>query len=574
MNRSLPLAALSAALVFLTAPAGAADPAPGSVRRIAITTDKAPDCSSLKAIVASVTRGCKTNDEKAIALNNFMLMTHYHQNYPEEKGGVGALKELNVYGWSLCGGLHTVEASLWRELGWEWRYVGWSNPGHTTVECRYDDKWHYLDVFLRYYTWMPDPTAPHGRTIAGEDDIRANPSLVTKGLVLDRARGVYYQTGNRFELVGDRANWQAPAFLCCGDTPDSILTGVKSRNRAGSPTGWGPTNFDSPNYSTDVNLAPGHSLTLNWEPTPNAHWWNGRKYTPKHGCSDKDYRNCPVIGPLNEPYEKTPGQYRSFANGVLVLEPDLVSDGGFASVVNAKRDGGKLVPADSGKPAFVTVELQSPYILTRAKGVAEGADSVELSVDGGKTFTAVKLDDFSDAVGGQYRALVRIGFKTALRSLRLEAIVQCNRGALPYLSPGKNKVTVAVADAKELGANKLVVTYAYHTGFRSKSFEEMSAANAELGRAHYASWAKATTVVRKEFTAADLPATFEIDVPTPKGKYPIYPRMVFLRREVIAPGGTAPPLPANAVEASVGPKDELATLPNPFSIGTALPPKR
>ncbi len=91
----------------------------GKVGRIKVVADKAPDCSSLKAIVESVTRGCKTNDEKAIALYNFMQLTHYHQGYPGEKDGLGALREINVYGWSLCGGLHSVQAALWREMGWK-----------------------------------------------------------------------------------------------------------------------------------------------------------------------------------------------------------------------------------------------------------------------------------------------------------------------------------------------------------------------------------------------------------------------------------------------------------------------
>jgi len=65
---------------------------PGIVRQIKVVTDRAPDCSSLKSIVESVTRGCKTNDEKAIALYNFMQLSHYHQGYPSEKEGLGALK--------------------------------------------------------------------------------------------------------------------------------------------------------------------------------------------------------------------------------------------------------------------------------------------------------------------------------------------------------------------------------------------------------------------------------------------------------------------------------------------------
>ena len=51
---------------------------PGTVKQIKVLPDQAPDCSSLKSIVATVTRGCRTNDAKAIAIYNFMLFSHYH----------------------------------------------------------------------------------------------------------------------------------------------------------------------------------------------------------------------------------------------------------------------------------------------------------------------------------------------------------------------------------------------------------------------------------------------------------------------------------------------------------------
>ncbi len=58
----------------------AADPKPSApdvkveamLKAIKVLPDKAPDCSTLKSIAESVTRGCKTNDEKAIAIYNFM----------------------------------------------------------------------------------------------------------------------------------------------------------------------------------------------------------------------------------------------------------------------------------------------------------------------------------------------------------------------------------------------------------------------------------------------------------------------------------------------------------------------
>ena len=60
--------------------------------------------------------------------------------------------------------------------------------------------------------------------------------------------------------------------------------------------------------------------------------------------------------------------------------------------------------------------------------------------------------------------------------------MQNNSGALPYLSPGKNVVTVSVADPKSLDNNKLVVTYAYRLGSRSESFEQMYGEDKEIAK--------------------------------------------------------------------------------------------
>jgi hypothetical protein len=153
-------------------------------------------------------------------------------------------------------------------------------------------------------------------------------------------------------------------------------------------------------------------------------------------------------------------------------------------------------------------------------------------------------------------------------------LVQNSPGSLPYLSPGKNVVTVSAADPAALGDNKLVVTYAYAPGCRTKSFEQLCNEGKELAKQHNATWADTATVVQKVFTAKDLPAKFEIDVPTPKDKHPVYPRMLFVRREVISATSKPLPLPDKAQEPKMGPNDELKSLPNPFLIGTQPPPAR
>jgi hypothetical protein len=551
------------ALTLAAGTAVAADP----VHAIKIQPDKAPDNSSLKSIVQSITKDAKTNDEKAISIYNWMAVTHYHLDYPAEKEKIGVLKEVNVYGWSLCGGLHTVQGALYRELGWGWRYVGWSNPGHTTIEAEYDGKWHYLDSFLEFYAWMPDPKAPGGRTIAGEQDIKANPSIVTDGFVLDKARNVYFAKDNQYQLIDGKANWTAPAFLDCGDPLAGVVSGTKSSNSAGSPAGWGSIVFDS-DYSTNVDLNSGYGLTLTWAPTKDAWFWLNHKKAPVHSCGDKEYRNNPISGPLNEPY-RAAGAARSYSNGELTFSPDLSSDkvlNSLAASDNVKWEAGALVPAAGDKPASITVALQSPYVTSRATGEGE-VDSAELSIDAGKTWKKIQLADFSADAAGSYSSLVKLTFSKPLKSLKLVATVCCNRGALPYLSPGKNKVTVSVADAKDLGENKLVVTYAYNLGSRTRAFETMVASGHEIAKGHSASWDDKPTVVQKTFSASDLPATFDIDVPTAKDRQPVYPRMIFVRREVVAPGAKPLPLPEGALEPKMGPNDELKELPNPYTIG-------
>lgn len=545
---------------------------PGVIRQIKVLSDQAPDCASLKTIAESVTRGCRNNDEKAIAVYNFMQLTHYHRQYPSEPGGVPVLKEVNCYGWSLCGGLHAEQSAIWRELGWDWRFVGWN--GHTTVEAKYDDRWHYLDVFLKFYAWMPDGKG--GRILAGEDDLNSNAqTLIQDAFALDEGRRCVYTKDNPFVMNGAKANWRAPEFLACGDTIADLIGGLKTHRGRDRSEGWAGINHANGSYSADVNLAPGFSLENTWDPMPDAWYWAGQKTAPAHSCGGhKDTRNDPGFGMVLEPYVNSKPA-RSYGNGILAFAPDFSNDAllkSFASTENVKFVGHALVPAEAGKPASVVFSLASPYILTKAKGEAVGADKVEVSADDGKTFKVADLKDFSAAVKGQIAALVKVTFSDALKALKLEAIVQNNPGALPYLSPGKNVVTVSVADPQTLGENKLVVTYAYRLGSRAKSFEQLCDAGKEIARQHDAKWSEVVTCVQRIFAAKDLPATFEIDCPTPKGRYPVYPRMMFLRREVIAPGSKPLPLPVAVVEANVGPDDELMTLPNPFLVGTETPP--
>ncbi len=541
---------------------------------IKVTTDRAPDCSSLKAIVDSVTRGCKTDDARVIALYNFCRYDHYHHAYPSEHRGVSALKFINVYGWGLCGGQHTVQAALWDAAGYPWRFRGWS--GHTTVEVKYGGRWHYLDTFLKFYTWMPDPRNPGRKTIAGQEDILADPSLVSDMFSLDPTRRVWYLKNDELGYVGDKVHTGCSSFLVCGDSLPGVISGIKTSRNSGSPRGWGGIRFDDPEYNTDVNLGCGYSLSLDWNKVDDGWYFRGRDQGPRHTCGDKDYRNCAAIGPLLEPYSREKMR-RTWSNGTLVFRPDFSNDACLASlkeIENVALEGGRLVPAEDGKPGRFIVEMSSPYVVSKATARIEGADaSIEIATDTSlRDFTPLAADKLSEKSRGTYAYAVQVSFTKPISKLEFTSLVQHNQEALPYLAPGINKVTVAVANPRQLRRTPLVVTYAYCLGSREPTPEQMFDRDAELYRAHWAQWSEKPIVVRHVIDRS--PYTFEIPIPTPNGKQPVYPRMLYLRREVLAVGRPARPTAAASTTARVGPEEYLANVPVPWLIGTTPPKPR
>lgn len=61
---------------------------------------------------------------------------------------------------------------------------------------------------------------------------------------------------------------------------------------------------------------------------------------------------------------------------------------------------------------------------------------------------------------------------------------------------------------------------------------------------------------------------------TPRGKFPVYPRMLFVRREILAPSAAPLPMPADAVATKTDPDGENLAMHNPLLIdtqGTAKP---
>ncbi|HZE96090.1 MAG TPA: hypothetical protein VE981_03605 [Planctomycetota bacterium] len=463
--------------------------ASADTRGFKVTTDRTVDPSSLETIVRDVwvRSGAKSDDEKAIAIYEYLHNTIFHWAYATEVApqSVGPLKLINVYGWGLCGGQHTVLKALYETAGWKCRYVGW--PGHTTIEVEYGGKWHYFDVFLKCYYWSKDKSH-----VVGQGEIADDPSIVLDAVKDGRA---------------------ARQNLCCGDEPQGVVEGCKARNTVGESKGWASVTWRDENYSTSLTLPSGAALRLDWKSLPDAFAITGK--APQHSCSTKDFREDKVLGPVLEHYGT-----RNWSDGSLVYAPDFskAADVSDLELTGAAAKGGKLVATGGTGVAVFKLALPYAYVGGTLAATFDGDGRLSVSTDGGKSWTPAAAGDVSPLLKQRYDVRVKAEFAGALASFKLDAVVEHNRSALPFLLPGKNVVTVAT-EKNELPKDKvLVVTYAYQEAAAPEKRNRYDGNGLKYGD---------VKTVQKEVTA--LPFTFDVQV---GGNTP--PKMISLERSLRA----------------------------------------
>jgi hypothetical protein len=460
------------------------------VRGFKVTTDHTVDPTSLATIVKQAIHraGARTNDEKAIALYEYLHNTIFHWAYPTEDPpqSVGPLKVINVYGWGLCGGQHTVLKALFETAGYPCRYVGW--PGHTTIEVKYDGKWHYFDVFLKCYYWSKDKSH-----VAGQAEIATDPSIVRDAVKEGRA---------------------ARQNLCCGDEPEGVVSGCRSRSVVGDSKGWGSVTWRDQNYSPLLRLPAAASLRLNWKGVPGGFAVTGQP--PQHSCGLKDLVSDKVLGPIAEHYGP-----RNWSNGRFIYAPDFSRAANLADMElhGARAQAGELAATNGKASAFVKLPLPYAYVRAKVETSYEGGDgNLFVSTDAGKTWKRAAGSDISRLVKQKYDVWLRVDFPAKLNRLRVQALVEHNRGALPYLIPGKNRITVSVENDRLPRGCILNVAYEYQeaTVPNPKSRTRFDGRGITYG--------PAKKVMRQ---VRSVPFTFDLDV---GGNYP--PKMIALERSL------------------------------------------
>jgi hypothetical protein len=466
----------------------------GAVDAFKVTTDQTIDPSSLEQIIAQVFARAKAqnNDQKAIALYEYVHHTLFHWAYPTEPAPqtIGPLKVINVYGWSLCGGQHTVLKALYETAGWPCRYLGWSSPAHTTIEVNYDGRWHYLDVFLKCYFWAKDRSH-----LASQEELAADPTLVLDAVKHGRA---------------------AREHLCCGDRPEDVISGVRSRRVVGDSKGWGSVTWRDQGYSPLLRLPSGASLRLDWGAEPGGFAVRGKP--PQHSCGIKDFRADPVFGPVAEHYGP-----RNWSNGRLIYAPDFNRSADVAELelTHAEARAGQLVAR--GGLGSALIKLPLPYVYVQAVPTAKfsgGEGRLLLSVDAGKTWSACSSGQTNTAVRQRYELWLKAEFTVALAELKLEALVEHNRCALPYLVVGTNRVSVSAQPDPLPEGVALLVRYGYQEATVPDPTKRTRWDGAGITYGP-------PKIVAQEITR--LPAQFDIVV---AGNTP--PKMLFLERAVKA----------------------------------------
>jgi hypothetical protein len=100
------------------------------------------DWYDVKSIVAEAAQGCSTEEEKAVALWEWVLYKRF-QRSPDDSSALHPVRALNGYGYGNCGHNSAWLKCLWKAAGLEARVQElW---GHTVSEVYYDGAWHLFD---------------------------------------------------------------------------------------------------------------------------------------------------------------------------------------------------------------------------------------------------------------------------------------------------------------------------------------------------------------------------------------------------------------------------------------------
>ena len=418
---------------------------------------------TLKGLVDEITRGAKTEQEKAMAIFDFVSKQTYWWSFPKDDTRMNPVRHFNVYGYHICSDSSCQFVGLCRAAGLEARV--WEIWHHTVAEAKWDGAWHHMDADLGVWYLKDD-----NRTIASMAELEAHPQWVART----------YKPYRWFLTPGDnRKIIYKPDGYPAGDELANLY--------ATSGDNFIQDGYDKwiyEEHTMNITLRPDEKIIRWWGPELRKYYDQARTHEPPR-----------------------------YANGRIVFEPDFTrraytgmiqrrnlkfkAEYGASPAVHVGR------PQDpvNDQPSSLTIAVRSPYVIVGGsidteyyKGGVSNLDEVSLSADLDPVFhqpthlwsyyswaygkgesRAVldnKLSKDGPASTYEFRAMYTIsadkrsegparfpliyGGQSGLDKVRLVADLQVNAGSLPALSLGRN--VIQYTDETE-GPHLVKVTY-------------------------------------------------------------------------------------------------------------------
>ncbi len=287
-----------------------------------ITVNGSYDWYDVETIAREVTRGCSTDEEKALAIWDFVRLNFQHLASAGDRECQNPVVAMNVYGYSNCAYHSTVFTSLCLAAGVPARV--WEVWHHTITEAFYNNAWHMLDSDIGLYYLAAD-----NRTIASVEQLWED-QQISGGRESGAALTAFSGRNKAVRIIYTDVS---------GDNPYVSQDGKKIR---GYRYFFGPdecflqTGYDRFTYephSMAMTLRPGEKIIRNWK--------GGEKYY--------DYeRHNRNFEEGNE--EAKPIRY---GDGQIIWKPDLRSE---------------LAPSFFNKdqaPGFEVIDGQKPAVHVR-----------------------------------------------------------------------------------------------------------------------------------------------------------------------------------------------------------------
>ena len=476
---------------------------------IRVTTDGSVDCHSLGSIAACLCGRSMSEQDRAIALYQFVrrLMFHYPQR-SERKApdDLDAARLLNTYGYSFCSQQAIALVGLWQAAGIAGEI--WSMPGHVTAHARYGGGLHWFDPLIGAYVYRRG-----GSVVASLPEIAADPTLLTRAVEEGRAPAGFLPCRSVLREDAERFCQHDPRYVstCRGLGGDlAFLAALAADAR---PWPWGRP--DQPRYDGGATLRGGERVVFLWETLPGeanctslkpgqrprANVVAPEELPPKHICGAAAERRDVLHYRYWQPYAKRLGGVRTCryqANGRHVYRPDfarpptrdLFERNTFVWRPPARGEAALRVRR-KGTIARLLCRLRTPHVYTSLavtaafhRAAADDVSRICLSADRrrwlpvwdaarlgarrGKVLAEAKL---RDRIVGRRELWIRLDCRTAgdpakagLADLKIEGVFQHNMFARPYLVPGRNRITVHGCRDDLPEGRGLTVTWVWQEG--------------------------------------------------------------------------------------------------------------